>query len=225
MNRQMDRHADFQQSRPCQHFVAQENILLQCDVSTVLLYLFCSLAILDPRVGHTMDVLSPFILPCTLWSTSSIAFLMVWLQYASFLALTVSNSFIFTPALLRTHSFVFFAVDETRRIFLCHFISKASRRVSSLFLSVQLSQLTIIKKCLHVIWRCHKVARRWRRWRWCIYVCGWLDSVGCRKCRLKTTFAVTKCFMQWSLIITTGWHYCKWCSLLFGMPTLQFFCL
>jgi len=24
-------------------------------------YLFCSLAVLDPRVGHTMDVLSPFI--------------------------------------------------------------------------------------------------------------------------------------------------------------------
>jgi len=24
--------------------------------------LFCSLAVLDPRVGHTMDVLSPFIL-------------------------------------------------------------------------------------------------------------------------------------------------------------------
>ena len=23
--------------------------------------LFCSLAVLDPRVGHTMDVLSPFI--------------------------------------------------------------------------------------------------------------------------------------------------------------------
>ena len=25
------------------------------------LYLFCSLAVLDPRVGYTMDVLSPFI--------------------------------------------------------------------------------------------------------------------------------------------------------------------
>ena len=25
------------------------------------LFLFCSLAVLDPRVGHTMDVLSPFI--------------------------------------------------------------------------------------------------------------------------------------------------------------------
>ena len=45
-----------------------------------------------------------------------------------------------TPALLRTHLFVFFAVHETHRIFLSPFISKASRRVSSFFLSVQLSQ-------------------------------------------------------------------------------------
>ena len=27
----------------------------------IFLVLFCSLAVLDPRVGHTMDVLSPFI--------------------------------------------------------------------------------------------------------------------------------------------------------------------
>ena len=37
---------------------------------------------------------------------------------ASFLALTVCNSSLFTPASSRTHSFVFFAVHETRRIFL-----------------------------------------------------------------------------------------------------------
>ena len=66
-------------------------------------------------------------------------FLMVW----PFLALTVSNSSLFTPALLRTHSFVFFAVHETHRIFLSPFISKASRRVSSFFLRVQLSQLYV----------------------------------------------------------------------------------
>jgi len=36
----------------------------------------------------------------------------------SFLALVVSNSSLFTPVLLRTHSFVFFAVHETRRVFL-----------------------------------------------------------------------------------------------------------
>ena len=38
------------------------------------------------------------------------------------------------------YSFVFFAVHEARRIFLSPFISKASRRVSWFFLSVQLSQ-------------------------------------------------------------------------------------
>jgi len=56
------------------------------------------------------------------------------------LALTVSNSSLFTQALLRTHSFVFFAVHKTCRIFLSPFISKASGCVSSFFLSVQLSQ-------------------------------------------------------------------------------------
>ena len=38
---------------------------------------------------------------------------------------------------------VFFAVHETRRIFLSPFISKASRRASSFFLRVQLSQLYV----------------------------------------------------------------------------------
>jgi len=57
-------------------------------------------------------------------------------------SLTLPSSSLFSPALLRTHSFVFFAVHETRRIFLSPFISKASRRVTILFfLSVQLSQL------------------------------------------------------------------------------------
>ena len=37
---------------------------------------------------------------------------------ASFLALTVCNSSLFTPASSRNHSFVFFAVHEARRIFL-----------------------------------------------------------------------------------------------------------
>ena len=39
-------------------------------------------------------------------------------DHASFLALTVANSSLFTPALLRTHAFVFFAVHKTRRLFL-----------------------------------------------------------------------------------------------------------
>ena len=52
----------------------------------------------------------------------------------------MSNSFLFTAALLRTNSFVFFAVHETCRIFLSPFISKASRHVSSFSLKVHLSQ-------------------------------------------------------------------------------------
>ena len=42
-------------------------------------------------------------------------------------------------ALLRTQSFAFFAVHETRNILLSPFISKSSRHVSSFFLRVQLS--------------------------------------------------------------------------------------
>ena len=82
------------------------------------------------------------IVPCIIsFSRQFPCFLMVWPEYASFLGLTVSNSSLFTPALLRTHSFVFVAVHETRRIFLSPFTSfKGLRRVSSFFLSVQLSQ-------------------------------------------------------------------------------------
>ena len=60
---------------------------------------------------------APGIVPCIISFPRQLpCFLTVWLQYASFLALTVSNSSLFTPALLRTHSFVFFAVHETCRI-------------------------------------------------------------------------------------------------------------
>jgi len=40
----------------------------------------------------------------------------------------LSNSSFFTPALLRTHSFVFFAVHETCRIFLVHPEKKGMKR-------------------------------------------------------------------------------------------------
>ena len=59
------------------------------------------------------------------------------------LALSVFNSSFLTPALLTTHSFVFFAIHETGSIFLSPFLSMASRRLSSFFLSVQFSQLYI----------------------------------------------------------------------------------
>ena len=45
-----------------------------------------------------------------------------------------------TPALLRTDSFVFFAVHDTRKIFLSPFISKGQDAFLHFFLRVQLSQ-------------------------------------------------------------------------------------
>jgi len=49
---------------------------------------------------------APGIVPCIIsFSRQLPYFLMVWPYYANFLALTVSNSSLFTPALLRTHSF------------------------------------------------------------------------------------------------------------------------
>jgi len=60
----------------------------------------------------------------------------------------VSNSFLFTPALLRTHSFVFFAVHETRRIFLSPFIpnhtmpATSGNKADSLTVQQQLLLLT-----------------------------------------------------------------------------------
>ena len=122
-------------------------------VPSLHLLAFCSLAILDPSVGHTTDVLSPFIpvayhsdltLPRRVLSTSwcpstpcvvflacapgivpSIisfsrqlpCFLMVWPQYASFLALTVSNSSRFTPE--PTHLFFFCAFCPVPSLFCC----------------------------------------------------------------------------------------------------------
>jgi len=49
---------------------------------------------------------APGIVPCIIsFSRPLPCFLMVWTYYASFLALTVSNSSLFTTALLRTHLF------------------------------------------------------------------------------------------------------------------------
>jgi len=57
---------------------------------------------------------APGIVPCIIsFSRQLPCFLIVWPQYASFIALTVSNSSLFTPALLRTHSFFFFAVPNS----------------------------------------------------------------------------------------------------------------
>ena len=100
---------------------------------TYFFYLSLSCVILtDSSTGSRVHVLmlsiqavrglprlrAPGIVPCIIsFSRQLPCFLMVWPYYASFLAFTVSNSSLSTPALSRTHSFVFFAVHETQRIF------------------------------------------------------------------------------------------------------------
>ena len=149
---------------------------LRQTVKPVQCVLFCSLAVLNPRFGHTMNVLSPFIsflchfdwlfhaestpvdvlmlsiqavrglprlsapgiVPCITSFFSPGNSISSWCDHSRLASLLWQC--LFTPALLRTHSFVFFAVHETRRIFLCPCISKASKRVFSFFLRVQLSQ-------------------------------------------------------------------------------------
>ena len=133
--------------------IVHANVLLELPKNCWLFcsVLFCSLAILDPRVGHTMELLSPFIPvlchadwlfhgescprldvvhPGRAWSSSpsctwhcSLHYLFLQatplfphgatIVYASFLALTVSNSSLFTPALLR---FCFLCSVNTRVI-------------------------------------------------------------------------------------------------------------
>ena len=56
-----------------------------------------------PAVCGLPRLRAPGIVPCIISFSSQLpCLLMVWTQYASFVALTVSNSSIFTPALLRT---------------------------------------------------------------------------------------------------------------------------
>jgi len=120
---------------------------------------FCSSAVLNSRAGHTTNVLSPlisvilidsFMMSPVHVSTLSIQAVrglphlhapviipFIISFYASLFALTVVTSSFLSPAFLRTHTLVFFAVYETHSIF-C--ISKESRCLTSFFLSVQLSQ-------------------------------------------------------------------------------------
>jgi len=79
-----------------------------------------------PRLG------APGIVLCIISSSRQLpSFLMVWPWCANFLALAVSNGSLLTPSLLRTQSFVFFAVHETRKIFL----SLLSQRRQDVFLT------------------------------------------------------------------------------------------
>ena len=163
-DRQTNRQTDIQ-THSSQYFTSTGGDVIMT-MMLMMINLFCSLAVLDPRFGHTMDILSPFIsvlchsdwlfhgescpridvvhpgrawssLPACTWhcslrplflQTTSLFPHGVTIMLASLL-LTLSNSSLFAPALLRTHSFVFLAVHETCEIFLGPFISKPSRNV------------------------------------------------------------------------------------------------
>ena len=74
----------------------------------------------------------PGIVPCIIsFSKEFPCFLMMWPQYASFLAFTKSSNSCVVPAVHRTPSIVFFAVQETRRILLSPFIWKLLLRFCS----------------------------------------------------------------------------------------------
>ena len=84
---------------------------------------------------------APGIVPCIIsFSRQLPCFLMVWPQYASFLALTVSYMFPLYSSFVKNPVICFRCCPQKCRIFLSTFISDVSRRVPSVFLSVQLSQ-------------------------------------------------------------------------------------
>jgi len=108
------------------------NVLLTYQWTTVLLdftYFMLKWRVSRVRAIKALS-LSPSNSLVSSWCENSMLTSLLW---------PVSNSSLFTPALLRTHSFVFFGVQETIMIFLSPFISKASRRVSSFLLNIQLS--------------------------------------------------------------------------------------
>src|SRR6218665_1177097 len=71
--------------------------------------------------------LAPGVVPCTIsFSRQSPSFLITCPKYDNFLLLIMLSSPRSIPAVSNTHSFVFFCVHNTLRIFRMHFISKAS---------------------------------------------------------------------------------------------------
>ena len=107
----------------------------------------CSLAVIDRRVGHTILHLSlSSVILTDSFTGSPVHVLMFSIQAVRGLTRLRAPGMVpciisfsrhdhsmlaslLTPALLRTHSFVFFAVHETRRIFLSPFVSKESSHV------------------------------------------------------------------------------------------------
>jgi len=103
----------------------------------------CHVLMLSIQVVRALPRLcAPGIVPCIISFYGQLP-LSSWCDHSicdSCLAyLTVSNSSLFITSFVKDPLFVFFAMHKTHRIFLSPFISKASIRISSFFLSVQLS--------------------------------------------------------------------------------------
>ena len=112
---------------------------------------FCSLAVLDPRVGHTMDILSVILIDSSMGSPDYVLILSIQAMHGlhRLRAPGINPCIIFFSRQLPCFLIVwpwyvlasllplicFLSVHETHP-----FTSKASRRVSSCFLRVQLSQ-------------------------------------------------------------------------------------
>ena len=92
-------------------------LLLLTSVYIHTVHTHCSSAILDPRVGHSMDVLSPFI---SLLCHSD------WLFHGE----SCPNSSLFTPALLRTHSRLFSLLSVKRKVW-------SRKRLDKIFTSMK----------------------------------------------------------------------------------------
>ena len=92
---------------------------------------------------------APGIVPCIISSSRQLpCFLMVW---AGFLALTVSSSFLFTPALVRTHSFVFFGESFSVQFSQLYI---ATGHTSTFSFSQTVQILFILSELIcHIVWR------------------------------------------------------------------------
>jgi len=103
-----------------------------------------------------MDVLSTFI---------SVLCHSHWLFHReSCPRLDVLHLTVASGTLLRTHSFVFFAVHKTRRIFLSPFISKAPRHKSSKIIIYCMTTMMMMT----MVYRYRRILSR--------YIIGWLGS-------------------------------------------------
>ena len=127
---------------------------------------------------------------------------------ASFLLFTVSNSSLFTPALLKNHSFVFFAVRETRRIFFSVFHLKGVK--TRFFIPSECPAFTAVRcyrLCSSIIFTVYYFAIFFQ-------TCTTSDTVSVcsnawphRFNILKLQFGISREFSQYRVLIIFGKHF------------------